>query len=181
MNMEKWKIIKGYNNIYRVSNLGRVQSKKNKNGKIITKTWRDLSINKRGAYLFVVLYKDKKRNQLSVHRLVAEAFIPNPEKKEQVNHKNGNKHDNRAMNLEWATQSENMRHSIHILHPDIIDKRKRKIVQLGKDGTIIKIWSSALDAANALNLTRANIVSCCRNYKNFKTAGGYHWQYLEEI
>ena len=116
--MEKWKVIDGFDSIYRVSNHGRIQSKRNKNGKIITDLWRDISINSRGNYLFAVLYKDKKRFQLSVHRLVASAFVPNPENKPQVNHINGDKYDNRSTNLEWVTQSENMQHCVHIIHKD---------------------------------------------------------------
>lgn len=173
--MEEWKLIQDFGGIYRVSNFGNVQSRRNINGKIITNTWRNISICKRGNYLFVVLYKDKKRCQISVHRLVAKAFIPNPENKPQVNHINGNKHDNRASNLEWATSSENLLHSARILHPDMSEKRKRKVIQKYIDGTVAKIWDSAHDAALALNITRTNIINCCRN--RARTAGGYKWEY----
>ncbi|MBO7720138.1 HNH endonuclease [Candidatus Saccharibacteria bacterium] len=175
--MEEWKLIPGSGGIYRVSNFGNVQSRRNINGKIITNTWRNISICKRGNYLFVVLYKAKKRCQISVHRLVAEAFIPNPDNKPQVNHINGHKYDNRASNLEWATSSENMLHSTHILHPNMFEKRKRKIIQKYIDGTVAKIWDSAADAARALSITRTNIIHCCQNRKNFRTAGGYKWEY----
>lgn len=175
--MRKWKTIKEFEGIYRVSNDGLVQSKRNKNGKIVTATWRNLSINDRGNYLFVVLYKDKKRYQLSVHRLVAETFIPNPENKSQVNHKNGNKHDNRVENLEWATQSENMQHCIHVLHPDLNAKKRRPVIQKDGQGKVVKIWGSIASASRALNIGRANIINCCTHRRYFKTAGGFCWEY----
>ena len=175
----QWKYIKGFDNIYRVSDNGEVQSRRNKNGKIITEQWRNLAIHKRGQYLFVALYSNKKKHQILIHRLVAEAFIPNPDNKPQVNHINGDKYDNRVENLEWVTMSENMLHSVHKLHPDLFDNRKKPITQLSKMGDFIKDWPSAADAARALRIKRTNIVHCCKKRKCFKTAGGYKWQYKE--
>lgn len=98
---EYWKDIKGYPN-YSVSNLGRVKSRKT--GKLLK------SYQTRG-YLRVSLYNDAGRKCKLVHRLVAEAFIPNPQNKSDVNHINGCKTDANACNLEWATASENMSHA----------------------------------------------------------------------
>lgn len=103
---EIWKDIKGYEGKYQISNLGRVKSL-NYNTKI-------LKYNSDGhGYLKVILYKNNKRKSHRVHRLVAEAFIPNLEDKNQVNHINGNKQDNRAFNLEWCTAKENVQHSLN--------------------------------------------------------------------
>ena len=98
---ECWEDIEGYPN-YAVSNLGRVKSKKT--GKLLK------SYQTRG-YLRVSLYNDAGRKCKLVHRLVAEAFIPNPDNKSDVNHINGCKTDANACNLEWATASENMSHA----------------------------------------------------------------------
>ena len=100
--MEIWKDIVGFNG-YEVSNLGRVRSF-HKGGRI-------LSPGLVSGYLQVNLYCGGKRNQMYVHRLVAETFIPNPESKSEVNHIDGNKSNNRVENLEWATPSENAQHA----------------------------------------------------------------------
>jgi hypothetical protein len=104
--MEIWKNIIGYEN-YLISNLGNVKNNKNKLLK---------PFNKENSYSTIVLYKDNKRKLLSIHRLIAIHFIPNPEKKPCVNHINGIKHDFRIKNLEWVTHSENENHSFKVLH-----------------------------------------------------------------
>ena len=111
---EIWKDIKGYEGTYQVSTLGRVKSV----GRILSyKNHQDreqketvMNPYKSRDYLGIVLYSCGKRKSFLVHRLVANAFIPNPDNKEEVNHKNGNKHDNRVENLEWVTHSENNLH-----------------------------------------------------------------------
>lgn len=114
--VEVWKDIKGYEGLYQISDVGRVKSldqyikckKNNKRlikGKIL-KTY----INENG-YEWVRLYNNTKRKIYRVHRLVAEAFIDNPENKPCVNHKDGNKENNKLDNLEWCTHSENMKHA----------------------------------------------------------------------
>ena len=112
---EIWKDIPGYENIYQISNLGRIKSldriiicknKKNiKRGKILK-----VEIVNNG-YERIQLHKNNKCKRYKMHRLVAQAFISNPEKKPYVNHKNGIKNDNRVINLEWCTQSENILHA----------------------------------------------------------------------
>lgn len=99
--MERWKKIR--NTTYEVSNLGRVRTKEGN----IKKLFED---NK--GYMRLQLYVNGKRINKRVHRLVAEAFIPNPDNKPTVNHKDGNKKNNSVENLEWATYSENQYHSI---------------------------------------------------------------------
>lgn len=99
--IEEWMLIKDYP-YYSISTHGRVKSKKN--GGLIRKIWK-------GEYYSVSLFKDGERRTHMIHRLMAEAFIPNPENKMDVNHKDGNKYNNDLANLEWATRSENMKHA----------------------------------------------------------------------
>lgn len=107
---EEWRDVIGANGIpkgeYRVSSLGRVMSLKGGKVKIL-----NLTYDGKG-YAYVGIHKDGAQKKIHVHVLVATAFIPNPENKREVNHKNGNKSDNRVENLEWATSSENRQHAL---------------------------------------------------------------------
>lgn len=114
---ERWKPVVGYEKEYAVSDQGRVASLPRlvnketppfvieRKGKLLRQT------RSRDGYLNVILYKDGTRKSFQVHRLVALAFIPNPEDKEEVNHKDTRKQNNRVMNLEWMTRSENVKHA----------------------------------------------------------------------
>jgi len=118
--IEIWKDVKGYDNMYQVSNLGRVKSVprtgvQHHNATQVFKgrILKPYKKPKRG-YMSVVFSKGNTLKTYSVHRLVAKAFIPNPENKYSVNHINGNPSDNIITNLEWATASEQMQHAVKI-------------------------------------------------------------------
>lgn len=137
------------------------------------------------GYLWVNL---GRKNRKYIHRLVAEAFLPNPSSLPQVNHKNGIKTDNRVENLEWITCSQNILHSYRILHRknNLLGKRycagkygkenhSSKIIQQIKNGVVIKEFYSAAEAKRLLNINSSNIISCCTEHR--KTAGGFQWKY----
>jgi len=104
---EKREAVLGYEKLYEVSNLGAVRSLARN-----TTSGRVLKQNRSRFYLSVCLSNKNKYRTFATHRLVAQAFIKNPENKPYVNHKNGNKYDNQARNLEWTTPSENKTHAV---------------------------------------------------------------------
>ena len=191
--MEIWKDVKGYEEIYQVSNLGNIRSleritifesenqhKKYKANRHIKCKMKKPTVNKCGYYQTVLNKNGKKRNVL-VHRLVAEAFLPNLYNKPTINHIDGNKLNNRLDNLEWATYPEQQLHVNHILgKKSIISKqcREKRAEQLRKkvkrsDG---KIYNSIREASKDSNVHSGNIVRCCKGVLN-KT-GGYSWEYV---
>lgn len=117
--MKIWKEIPGYNGLYLASNLGEIKSI----DRIVKCGHNSLRIHKgrilkqfvdRFGYKYVVITINREEHKIRVHRLVAKTFINNPDKKEQVNHKDGNKKNNTINNLEWCTASENMKHAYAI-------------------------------------------------------------------
>ena len=166
MEKEIWKPVKGYEELYEVSNYGRVKSLRyNK----ILKT----CINKYG-YERVSLH-DGKSHDKTVHRLVACAFIPNPYNLPQINHKDENKLNNCVDNLEWCTNSYNLNYG-HRLEK-AIEKKKVHILQFTKDMDFVCYHNSIVDAASSVNGLASNICSCCK--QTIKRAYGYVWRYAD--
>lgn len=170
MKEEIWKPIKNYEKKYAISSYGRVKSlgnNKRKKEKILK------PINKKG-YLCVDLCSCGKKQQNKIHRLVAQAFIPNPENKPEVNHIDANKINNSVYNLEWCTRSEN---EIHSYKKGIKKNKLKKINQYNLDGKYIKTWKSFAEITRTLGIRDSNLWCCCNNIT--KTAGGYKWKYAK--
>ena len=172
--IEVWKDIRSYEGLYQISNYGRVKSLingiilKNHNGK-------------NSEYYKVSLSKCGKGKKYNIHRLVAETFVCNPEHKPQVNHINGNKHDNRAENLEWVTASENELHAYAtglkkpVKHP-FNGAKSIPVVQIDKNMNVVKVYPS-LNVAGRNGFRAEDICKCCKG--KIKTAGGYIWRYAK--
>lgn len=177
---EIWKEIRGYKD-YMVSSTGKVRSReryvKHMNGNRLIKGKLLKGIDDKG-YLIVNLFKDGIGKKHKVHRLVAEAFIPNPENKETVNHIDTNKKNNNIDNLEWNTNVENIKHAWkNGLYDDntIIYQQKIKCVENDK------VYNSANQAKKELKLsvTAGAIRNAANPMNRSKTAGGYHWIRIE--
>ena len=174
VSMEIWKDIKNYEGKYQISNLGKVRSLLDNRGKcrnkpIILKP----SLNYKG-YITINLTKYNKQKHFFVHRLVAEAFIPNPNNYLEINHKDENKQNNNVNNLEWCTRKYNM-------HYNGLNKKRnsKKVIQYDKNGNFIKEWKCIMDVQRELGINNANISQCCQKNKKYKSAGGYIWKYKE--
>lgn len=180
MEKEIWKDINGYENLYQVSNLGRVKSLNRvvncaHNGKRITrgKIMAPLKREQCG-YLLVNLCKNGKPKTYYIHRLVAQAFIPNPVNLPQVNHKDENKGNNCVDNLEWCSAKYNINYGTG--HQRAIEPQKKAVIAFNDEHKLGTYFSSITDAAICLNLKTANICKCLK--EKAYTTGGYRWDYV---
>lgn len=177
---EEWKEIQGYEGIYEVSNFGNVRSlprykRGNFDSKVFIegKTIKQVK-NNRGYYI-VQLSKNNKVKNFSVHRLVAEAFIPNPNNFPQVNHKDEDKSNNRVSNLEWMTLKRNINYGT---------RNKRMALTKGKnvkafddDGNFIMGFCSMAVAEKITGINQGDISRCTLG--KTEHAGGYVWKIVK--
>lgn len=164
---EIWKDVKDYEGLYQVSNYGNV--KRIKDNYIFKQ-----NKNSRG-YRIITFTKNKKEKSVSVHRIVAETFISNPNNLSQINHIDGDKMNNKVDNLEWCTQSENMKHAYKT---GLEIKKGKKVKQYDLEGNYIKTWNKMNEAEKEMNITHGKISQVCRGKQ--KTAYGYIWRYCDE-
>ena len=171
MTNETWKPIKNYEGLYEISSLGNVKSlegKSNHKKSILLKPY----IGKDNYYQ-VKLQKNKKIENKRINRLVAEAFIPNPKNKPQVNHIDCNKMNNNVDNLEWVTESENAIHSYKFNK-----KRLTGVNQYTLKDKFLKKYESLSEAARETKIKYQSIQKVCKG--EYKQAGGYIWRYVDE-
>lgn len=186
MEKEIWKPVKGYEGLYEISDLGNVKSlsrlSNNRFNSYMTKEKLLKPTIEVWGYKVVRLTKNKNEQDYKVHRLVAEAFIPNPENKPQVNHIDGNKLNNCVDNLEWCTCKENINHcwntGNHKKYKGIEHPRSKQILQYDLQGNFIKEWDTMTEISKELKIGLSTICFCCQG--KFKTAGGYIFKYSKE-
>lgn len=162
--IEIWRDIKDYEGLYQVSNFGRVKN---------VRTSKILKVKEHTrGYLKVCLCKDGKTKQFFVHRLVAQAFIPNPLNLPQVNHKiegEEGKKINTVENLEWCDAKYNMNYGTRN------EKVSKPVLQFSKNGCFVKEWSSVMEVQRQLGYGQGHISNCCNG--KLKSAYGYIWRY----
>jgi len=185
---EIWKDIAGYEGKYQVSNLGRVRSLprthdiiREKNGSFVYHRKGKMLAPRidRYGYQHVNLYDNEQHmKRHPVHRLVAKAFIPNPEHLPTVNHKDENKQNNRADNLEWMSISENNNYGTRGQRIGMANARKRKaVVQLNMDGREVNRFVSLNEASRLTGISLGSIGKCANGENH--SAGGYRWRFAQ--
>lgn len=183
MSEEIWKDIKGFEGLYQVSTLGRVQRlqrdlvQKHYSGGLSHYHFKEKIIKplkNTNRYLYINLTKGRKNYKKNIHRLVAEAFIDNPNNYKYINHKDSNTQNNCVDNLEWCTQSYNIKYAYD--NGNKIPPHMQKVNQI-QYSRVINTFISMQDAERQTGIKATNISKCCRKLRNH--AGGYQWEYAE--
>ena len=169
---EIWKAINGFDG-YEVSNYGQVRV--SKTGLVLKH-----NLSQRGHHA-VGLFKDGKHYSRFVHKLVAEAFIPNPKHLPQINHKDEDKGNNRVENLEWCTARYNLTYNgLRERAGQTNRDRQKGVEMLNKDGEVLRQFNSVTDAAKYISLRKYKVVAtgivlACQG--KLQTSHGYKWRY----
>ena len=174
---EIWKDIAGYDGLYQVSNLGRVKSLPRYRNAIHPYITRERILSPRktkNGYVKVLLSGDTHRQYL-IHRLVAEAFIPNPNNYGEINHKDEDKSNNAVNNLEWCTRSYNIRYGSW--RDKLIARFGRPVLQYTLDGSFVNEFRSMGEAMAKTGINSGSICRCCKGI--IKRTGNYIWKYKE--
>lgn len=163
---EEWRPVVGYEGLYEVSNLGRIRRVR-----LMSPT-----IKKHGYVQVSLMDAHGVRKSYRLHRLVAEAFISNPDSKPQVNHRDENTLNNRADNLEWATPAENTNYGSRTERAMAKNGSRTPILQIDPHSlAVVAEYRSQSAAAKATGIGLSSINACLRGVQ--KHAGGYIWQY----
>ena len=182
---EIWKDIPGYEGRYQISNFGRVKSflhvgVRNTVKRIDENSHFIKSVHDAYGYCQVRLRKNDNGTTRKVHRLVADAFIPNPNGLKEINHKDENKDNNRVDNLEWCDRDYNIHYGTWVSR----NPRLRPVVQYTLDGVFVRQYNSIREASRATGIRYENIRSCAAKQitnkeKGYyiKSAGGYKWEF----
>lgn len=184
-NNEIWKPVVGYEELYEVSSMGKIKSLNNRSNHKKEKILKP--IKDKDGYLRICLCKNNKKKIKAIHRLVAEAFISNPNNKPVINHKDGIKYNNNVNNLEWCTISENSKHAYDNRLRIISERQKefcrslhiknmKRINQYDMEDNFIKTWNSIADIKRQLKID--NISACCKGIR--KQSGNFKWRYADE-
>ena len=169
MEKEIWRAIKGYEDLYEVSNFGRVKSLFRY--KKVLKPIKDTN-----GYLKVNLYKNGSHKFVNIHKLVANAFIDNPNNFKYINHKDEDKTNNRVDNLEWCSFYYNLLYGTRLER--IAKKNNKPILQFDLNGNFIKEYESITQASKELNIKLDYISSCCLGRR--KTSKGYIFKFKND-
>lgn len=183
---EVWMDVDGYEGFYQVSNLGRIKRVEHSDrlGHVFRERLLTITPDKRG-YARVHLSKDGVAEWISVHRIVAKAFVPQKPGCNVVNHLDNNPSNNSADNLEWTTSKGNMQHATMQgrmrYNPDNLKKAQRAkeipVIAI-KDGR--RTWyKSGSEAGRLLGVSSGHIAAACRKEYGYKTVGGYEWEYAD--
>lgn len=177
---EEWKDIRQFSGTYQVSNLGRIRSLdrivKNGHGWKRTRGQILKPYKTMHGYLLIKLWKNDCYKHFMVHRLVAEAFIPNPDNLPIINHKDENKSNNHVDNLEWCTKSYNALYGS--CQVKLRPHKCRKVVAINKNShEIVKTYNSMQEAMADTKVHSVTISATCRGIR--KSAGGFIWRYAD--
>ena len=181
---EEWKPVRNYEGLYEVSNLGRVKSL----GRTV---WNGRGCYKiperilkagtfKNGYLYVNLWKDGKMKHYTIHRLVGQAFVENPMGYTELNHRDENKLNNRADNLEYCSRSYNNtyngRHKK--VGKKIAEKQKKAVFSVDRETGLIMFWESIKEASETLDIDHSSITKCCQG--KMKSCGNHYWFYADD-
>lgn len=161
----EWRDVVGYEGLYKVSAEGDIKSIRS--NKILSPD------TNQDGYKRVSLYKNKASKHYSVHRLVAQAFIPNPDNLPQVNHIDEDKSNNCVSNLEWITPKDNCNYGTR--NRKVALSKNKPVLQLSLEGDLIREWESASEVQRVLGYSQGDICNCCNN--KLKTAHKFKWSY----
>ena len=169
MTEEIWRTIKGYENIYEVSDKGRVRSLKFGKERILKP---QIATN---GYLQVSLCKNGEMKRCLVHRLVSQTFIPNPDNLPEVNHKDENKENNSVHNLEWCSSKYNSNFGTRTQRQS--EKLSNPVLQYTKSGEFVREWKSTRDVQRTIGYFHSNISNCCNG--KCKSAYNFIWKFKD--